>query len=869
MTSKRRCVIAAWGACLALSVTAYAAPRQTIELDKDWRFAKSGSDAGQQTPRFDDSNWQSVVVPHTWNKVGGPQARAYETDTSSGPAWYRLHFKAPKAGSEERYFLQFDGVGTIADVWLNGQYLGRHEGAFARFRFDATRAIIRGGDNVLAVKADNSIPKSGSTTEHVIPLSGDFFMHGGLYRRISLVKTAPLHIDMMDLGGPGVYARATTISERSAELEVRTRIANDSGRPQKLQLMTQVLDAVGKVVASRVEPMQVAARKVGEKTVHVTVPAPHLWNGETDPYLYRVAVSLQQPGRSAVDEVSQPLGLRTMIFDADKGFFLNGKHLSLNGVSLHQDRAAKGWAMSCEDQKQDFDIVQEVGANTVRLAHYQHDQCSYDETDRRGLVVWAEIPVVSEVSFDGKPASSALVANAKQQLSELIRQNYNHPSIAMWSVGNEIDLLPTIHNAPSKAASLVKVLAAQAHQEDSSRPSTFADCCEDSVSPERDVLVGYTDLIGYNRYFGWYYGGFGDMGPFLDKFHAKHPKLPMSVSEYGAGAALSQHSDNPWGGPINPHGRPQPEEYQNLYHEQNWKQLSERGYLWGTYVWNMFDFAVKSREEGDTVDVNTKGLVTGDRQIRKDAFYFFKANWSASPTLHLTGRRYTDRPYGVLDVKAYSNASNASLSVNGKPVSTVPCSSGICLWKAVRIEPGKNTVTATALIGGTPLSDTLEWQYSGKPDVVRIKVGDITGLTTATGLRFGSDVYFDGGSAKGINPPDASATDRISVAAAETRLYDSYREGAFSYRVPVPDGRYTVTLHFMEPVASKAGERVFDVRANGKPVLQNIDVFAGAGGQRRAYTRSFQTKVTGGGLTLDFHASKGQAVLSACEIVAQ
>jgi len=570
-----------------------------------------------------------------------------------------------------------------------------------------------------------------------------------------------------------------------------------------------------------------------------------------------------------LDEASQPLGLRTMVFDADKGFFLNGKHLSLNGVSLHQDKPGKGWGMSCEDQKQDFDIVQEIGANSVRLAHYQHDQCSYDEADKRGLVVWAEIPVVSEVSFAGKPASPALVANAKQQLSELIRQNYNHPSIAMWSIGNEIDLLPTIHNAPSKAASLVRELGAQAHQEDPSRPSTFADCCEDSTSPERDVLVGYTDLIGYNRYFGWYYGKFDDLGPFLDKFHAKHPKLPIGVSEYGAGAALSQHSDDPWGGPINPHGRPQPEEYQALYHEKAWKQLSERGYVWGSYVWNLFDFAVKSREEGDTVDINTKGLVTGDRQTRKDAFYFFKAQWSASPTLHLNGRRYTDRPYAVLDVKAYSNAPNAALSVNNKPVGTVPCSGGICQWKAVHLEPGNNVVKATAIVGGTQISDSLEWRYSGKPGVVRIKTGDISGLTTSTGLRFGSDVYFEGGTAKGINPPDAPVKDLITVVAAEPRLYDSYREGDFAYHVPLPDGRYNVTLHFVEPVATKAGERVFDVRANGTTVARNIDVFAGAGGQRKGYTRSFHTKVAGGVLSLDFHASKGQALLSACEIVAE
>ena len=366
-----------------------------------------------------------------------------------------------------------------------------------------------------------------------------------------------------------------------------------------------------------------------------------------------MVVTLQRNNGTPLDEVSQPLGLRTFSFNADKGFFLNGKHLFLKGVAIHQDEAGKGWAMSCADQKRDFDLVQDLGANAARLAHYQHDQCSYDETDRRGLAVWAEIPLVNEASFDGTPANAALAANTRQQLMELIRQNYNHPSIVMWSVGNEVDLRAISKNGPSKAGSLVRSLSALVQQEDPSRPSTLADCCEQASAPNRDVLVGLTDIIGYNRYFGWYSGEFSDLGRMLDKAHAEHPMLPIGISEYGAGAALSQHSDNPAGGPIKPHGRPHPEEYQNLYHEANWKDLAVRPYLWGVFIWNMFDFATPGRAEGDLVDINDKGLVTIDRAVRKDAFYFYRANWNTAPTLHLVGQRYTDRPYGVIDVEAY------------------------------------------------------------------------------------------------------------------------------------------------------------------------------------------------------------------------
>ncbi len=867
MTLPHRCALAALSACLASSLTASAADRKIIALDKGWRFAKAGTESGQQAPQFSDAAWQKVDLPHTWNRIGGPQGQAYASDAYSGPAWYRLSFETPKAGEAERYFLQFDGVGTIADVWLNGHYLGKHEGAFARFRFDATGAMLRGKQNILAVKADNSIPAPGSTTASVIPLSGDFFKHGGIYRNVSLIVTSPQHIDLMDFGGPGVYASARDISSGKAKIDVRTRIANDLGEAAKLQLTVRVEDSSGKIVARRIQAVSASPRAVASVSTTLDIASPHLWNGTDDPYLYRVVVTLQRKNGSPLDESGQPLGLRTMTFDADKGFFLNGKHLFLRGVALHQDEGGKGWAMRCADQKRDFDLVEDVGANAVRLAHYQHDQCSYDEADRRGFAVWAEVPLVNEVSFDGTPASPALTTNARQQLTELIRQNYNHPSIVMWSVGNEVDLRAIAKNGPSKAGPLVRVLAELVRQEDSSRPSALADCCEQATAPNRDVLVGLTDAVGYNRYFGWYNGEFDDFGPFLDRAHAAHPRLPIGVSEYGAGAALSQHSDNPNGGLVNPHGRPHPEEYQNLYHEASWKQLAARPYLWGVFIWNMFDFATPGREEGDLIDINDKGLVTIDRAVRKDAFYFYRANWNTAPTLHLVGRRYTDRPYGVLDVEAYSNTPAASLVLNGKLVGTTSCTGSICLWKAVHLDAGNNVLKATAIGGGAPLSDTLQWHYGGNPGVVRIKAGDIVGMITSTGLRFGSDMYFDGGTARGTGLPDTRG--HVTAAAAESSLYDSYREGAFSYHVPLPDGRYSVTLHFAEPVASKAGERVFDVRANGITVVRNFDVFVAAGGRHKGYTRSFHTKVTGGFLNLEFHAAKGQALLSACEIVAE
>jgi beta-galactosidase len=378
--------------------------------------------------------------------------------------------------------------------------------------------------------------------------------------------------------------------------------------------------------------------------------------------------------------------------------------------------------------------------------------------------------------------------------------------------------------------------------------------------------VGIADTVGYNRYFGWYTGRFSDFGPMLDQAHERHPQLPISVSEYGAGAALTQHSDDPTGGPINPHGRPHPEEMQNLYHEMSWSALRQRPYLWGSFIWNLFDFASDSRREGDLTDINEKGLVSYDRKIRKDTFYFYRANWSPQPTLHLVGRRYVDRPYAVLDVKAYSNAPHANLTVTGADQGATSCSDGICVWRAIHLQPGSNELRATADIGGTTVSDSLQWTLSGTPSVVRIKSGDISGYVAVNRERYGSDLYFSGGEGKGVNPPDTAEGKRIEVAASDPRLYDSFREGEFSYRVPVPDGRYKVTLKFEEPAAT-AGERVFDVLVNGKVVLKRFDIVSAAGGKLRAVDKSFQAKAQEGALFIEFRPVKGHALVAALSIV--
>jgi beta-galactosidase len=864
--------------CLAALPAFAGEPRTCLPLDSGWRFRQAAGLTGVESRTFDDSTWSRVDVPHTWNRLGNDGIeRSPLSNSVQGIGWYRLRFTTPHAAEgASRYFLQFDGVGAVADVWLNGRYLGKHAGAFSRFRFDASAAIDPSGDNILVVKADNSQPQPGSTTENVIPLSGDFFVFGGIYRSVALIVTHPVHVDLLDYAGPGLYARSLDIAPAAATVQVSSRLVNDAPNPERVAVETQIEDADGKIVAAASSQSGPLTTKVALLQTTLRIEHPRLWQGLKDPYLYRAVVTLRSAKGVILDRVSQPLGLRTMTFDRDRGFFLNGEHLFLQGASMHQDRPVKGWAISRADQEQDFDLLTDMGGNAVRLAHYQHDQHSYEIADARGVIVWAEIPLVNRVSFDGSPANAGLTANASQQLLELIRQNYNHPSIAVWSIANEIDLTATQTKGPSRPATLLRSLNQLARSADPGRVTTLADCCEVDLPPHvggaianiaaRDPIVGIADTVGYNRYFGWYAGHFDDFGKMLDQAHARHPELPLSVSEYGAGAALTQHTDDPTGGPINPHGRPHPEELQNLYHEASWSALRTRPYVWGAFIWNLFDFSSDSRKEGDLTDINEKGLVSYDRQIAKDAFYFYRANWSRQPTLHLVGRRYIDRPYAVLDVKAYSNAARARLWLNGGDQGTTQCVNGICLWRSIYLVPGKNELRVTADIAGTTVSDTLQWVLSGSPAFVRIKAGDISGYVARDQQRYGSDTYFRGGEGKGVNPPDTPAEKHIDVAADDARLYDSFREGEFSYRIPVPNGRYRISVRFAEPTANATGERVFDVAVNGATVLKGFDVFAAAGGKLKGVERSFEATTSDGNLVIAFRPLKGSALVSALSI---
>ncbi len=862
--------------------------RMVTVLDKGWRFF-DGDQPDAFAADFSDAAWATVTVPHTWNRVGYYHHTLGGTNTSAtvnkrqGIGWYRTRFATPAGSSSaneaKRHWLEFDAASRVAKVWLNGTYLGEHRGGFSRFRIDATAAMRAEGENVLVVRVDNSQPKAGGPTADILPLTGDFFVHGGLYRPVRLVTTSPLHIDLADSGGPGIRATTVSATPQSAQIAVTVRVANDGPRIANAVVKVALLDRDGREAASAMLPANLAPGKTGEVLANLTVTNPHLWHGTIDPYLYQlVAQVADAKAASPADAIRQEFGIRTMAFDAARGFLLNGQPYRLHGVGYHQDRDGKGWAISRADVEEDIATIREMGANTIRLTHYQHGQDVHDLADRAGIVVWDEIPLVSSWTLGGKrEADPALVTNAKAQLTELIRQNQNHAASAIWGIANEVDFgnsLPAFlfGGADGKELDPMPLLAqlqATAKKEDPSRPTALATCCEGRLfgsDIEIPITAPAADLGGANRYFGWYFGAAGDLGPHLDGLRAKRPEQPLAVTEYGAGGGLTIHTDNVLGAPVDSRGFAQPEEYESYIHETAWAQLDARPWLYATWLWNSFDFATTVRTEGDAQDINTKGLVAYDHKTRKDAFYFYKANWNPEPMVHITSKRYVERAYPVTDVKVYSNTASTELLLNGRSLGVKSdCPQKICVWSAVALDEGTNTLVARGNHAGGQIEDTAGWTLS--PTTYRTMVIDAGALVAGKGEDrvLGSDNWFEGGTAGSLDTPANYGKPAIPAAISSTQEREalaSYRSGTFSYRVPVANGRYKVTLWFATPATQKAG--TFDVRSGKKTLLRKFQPAIPAS-DAVAEARSFTINAKGM-ISLDFVKGTDDARVSMIEI---
>jgi beta-galactosidase len=562
---------------------------------------------------------------------------------------------------------------------------------FGAFCFDVSNLVKFDAPNVIAVRVNNA----RDTT--IAPLRADFTMFGGLYRGVHLLILDRLSISPLDDASPGVYAKQVSVSPKEATLEITTVLRNANPEGKGASLRCTIFDDRGK----QVRVVQSEFRVPRDSSISVRQPlsilSPRLWNGRKDPYLYRLRVELIE-GMVVRDRVVQSLGLRFFRIDPEKGFFLNGESYPLHGVNRHQDREGKGWAIGIKEHTEDFRLIEDLGCTAVRLAHYQHAQEFYDLCDRGGMVVWAELALVDEIH-----PCSGFAEGCRQQLTELIKQNYNHPSIVMWSMFNE--LMP--ESDRDMYGRTIADLNALSKRLDPTRLTTEATRGNYSMT---ESINSVTDVIGYNLYKGWYESAPEDLGPFLDTLHARNPSRALCVSEYGAGAGITQHeippskprTDGPW----------HPQEWQSQLHEISWNALAARPFVWGVFIWNMFDFGVDSRKEGEHPGRNDKGLVTYDRKVKKDAFFWYRANWNPAPMVHIASKHFVNRRVGETEIKVYANCEDVSLSVNGVALGHGVASGRCYAWKGVLLKEGSNAVVARGTKGGRGFDDSCVWEVT-------------------------------------------------------------------------------------------------------------------------------------------------------------
>ena len=652
------------------------AQRQDILLNNDWNFRFSH--------QVQKGTGVRVDLPHTWN---AQDALSGKIDYKRGIGNYEKNLFIRPEWKGKRLFIRFEGVNNIADVFINRRHIGEHRGGYGAFIFEITGKVEYGKENYILVRVNN-----GEQLD-IMPLVGDFNFYGGIYRDVHLLITDETCISPLDYASPGVRLIQDSVSHRYAKVRAIVDLSNGSSGNQEVELNVRLLDGQ-RVVKEGTKNVNLSGNEVMQQELTFEIDQPHLWNGRQDPFLYQAEVTLFRNGQM-VDRVTQPLGLRFYRIDPDKGFFLNGKHLPLQGVCRHQDRSEVGNALRPQHHEEDVALMLEMGVNAVRLAHYPQATYFYDLMDKNGIIVWAEIPFVGPGGYNDKGFVDlpAFRANGKEQLKELIRQHYNHPSICVWGLFNELTELG------DNPVEYIKELNVLAHQEDTTRPTT-------SASNQMGDLNFITDAIAWNRYDGWYGGTPADLGKWLDRMHKDHPEICIAISEYGAGASIYHQQDSLV--KTVPTSWWHPENWQTYYHIENWKTISSRPYVWGSFVWNMFDFGAAHRTEGDRPGINDKGLVTFDRKVRKDAFYFYKANWNREePMLYLTGKRNTVRTQRLQTITAFTNLSGAELFVNGKSYGkAIPDSYAILEWKNVELQPGENEIKVVSTNKKLPLSDS-------------------------------------------------------------------------------------------------------------------------------------------------------------------
>ena len=636
-------------------------------LNDDWQFCPGEYDESG-LPKIDKDSLEKVDLPHIWN-LSDP--------LKEGLRFYRREIELEEPGSGRSGFIEFSAVSGLCRVWLNGMYLGEHKGGYSRFRFSLDPAI-RSGSNSLVVSTDNS--RNGD----INPIGGDFNNYAGIYRGVRLIYVEKTHFDLMHYGTDGLEI----IPDVSGNVRVSASVKGPDLSPgAKVQF--SVYDGTEQVVS--------ATCPADAPQTSLTIPDPRLWDGRRDPHTYLLKARIVQEG-TILDEISLSFGFREISLSPEEGFFLNGRNIRINGVSKHQDFAGFGCAPSRSQLDRDMRLILDLGANALRLSHYQHPGHMYDLCDDNGMIVWAEIPMLNMPE-----GNEALLENAEEQLKELILQNRHHPSICFWGLQNEIALSGETLYMYSGMDRLRKV----ADELDDSRITAGANLY---TVKNNSPLNRVTEMIGYNIYFGWYYGEIPEFGKFLDKFHRDNPDIPLGVSEYGVDCNIDLHS-------AEPKRRDYSEEFQTLYHERVYPLIRDRKFLWGSFVWNMFDFGSANRSEGKLKGLNGKGLVTFDRSIRKDSYFYYKAQWSDDPFVHIASGRFAKRSEERIDIKVYTTLRSVELYVNGKSYGKLE-GNRVFVFHDIPLEKGKNTIRAIA----DKYSDTIEQERVEEPEASYVYV---------------------------------------------------------------------------------------------------------------------------------------------------
>lgn len=645
-----------------------------MELKDNWMFVKEAENAADAASK----KGTAVSLPHTWNAVDGQDGG---NDYHRGTCWYVTKFQKPELEAGSQVYVEFLGASVIADVYLNGEAVAHHEGGYSTFRVNLTDKLQE--ENVLAVALNNA------DNNYVYPQKADFTFYGGLYRMVNLIVVPESHFELDYAGGNGIAVTPTVECDENrvptgkASVKVETWVTGNAD--------SVVITITGEESESKTVSVVDGHAEATFELEHV-----HLWDGVDDPYLYHAKAEL-----SSGDVTETTFGCRSFYTDPEKGFVLNGRVYPLRGVSRHQDRTGAGNALSYEMHKEDMEIIKEIGANTIRLAHYQHAQEFYDLCDEYGMVVWAEIPYITMHMPNGR-------ANTLSQMEELVVQNYNHPSIVCWGLSNEITAATPVDEDLLENHRLLNDLC---HKLDKTRFTTMANVfMQETDSP----LLEIPDVNSYNLYFGWYLGELEQNDEFFDEYHAKYPDRCIGFSEYGADANPQYQSTNPTHGDYS-------ETYQTVYHEHMLKMIEERPYLWATHVWNMFDFAADGRDEGGKHGVNQKGLVTMDRKLKKDAFYLYKAYWNKEDAfVHICGSRYVDRKEDTTEVKVYSNQTTVSLYVDGTLLET---QDGSRIFRFAVPMTGEHEIVAKA--GAEEDSIHIRKVEEANPDYVMGEIKDV------------------------------------------------------------------------------------------------------------------------------------------------